>query len=386
MYSGHVRAGVWGCAARRRFVQLVLACAVFLPSTSCQGRAAARVSGAPGASEWGEAFDDGIPVSTYKVLKRLDHDSTAFTQGLEFDANGLLVEGTGLYGQSQLRRASPDDPSKVIQKKAIGKKYFGEGLTIVDEYVVQLTWKERKAFVYDKESFARKGSFSFPYQGWGLARHKEKGLVSSDGSNVLRFWERVPDDASDPDTGKSEDKWWKETSSKPLQMPDGREVSQVLWRTPEGQTVRLDVRLNELENVGGEVWANLWPTETIVRIDAQSAVIKGWIDMRGLRDEALALAQQKGKQVDVLNGIAYRAASEESSQMLIVTGKWWPLAFNVDIVASLQQASSTPASKTTSVADTCAWKGFPEGASARGEVVAAIPSSMRDVPEIDFGM
>ena len=72
--------------------------------------------------------------------------------------------------------------------------------------------------------------------------------------------------------------------------------------------------------------------------------------------------------------------------MLIVTGKWWPLAFNIDIVASLQQASSTPASKTTSVADTCAWKGFPEGASARGEVVAAIPSSMRDVPEIDFGM
>ena len=149
----------WGRATRRKVVQFLLACAAYLPLTTCQARASAQDPGA-----WDAAFDDGVPVSTFKVIRRLKHDSKAFTQGLEFDANGLLVESTGLYGESQLRRVPFDESGKVVQRKKIPKKYFGEGLTIIDDYIVMLTWKERTAFVYDKATFAQKGSFPYPYE------------------------------------------------------------------------------------------------------------------------------------------------------------------------------------------------------------------------------
>jgi glutamine cyclotransferase len=151
---------MWGRATRRKVVQFLLACAAYLPLTPCQ----ARASSSQDPGEWDAVFDDGVPVSTYKVIRRLNHDSKAFTQGLEFDANGLLVESTGLYGESQLRRIPFDESGKVIQRKKIPKKYFGEGLTIIDDYIVMLTWKERTAFVYDKESFVKKGSFPYPYE------------------------------------------------------------------------------------------------------------------------------------------------------------------------------------------------------------------------------
>lgn len=284
---------LWGRATRRKLVQFLLSCVASLPLAPCQARAAGG-----GETEWDASFDDGLPVSTYKVIQRLNHDSKAFTQGLEFDSSGLLVESTGLYGESQLRRVQFDEGGKVVQKKAIPKKYFGEGLTIIDDYIVMLTWKERVAFVYDKESFAKRGSFPYPYEGWGLAKHRESGLLTTDGTHILRFWERIDPAAASTDAehaaktkgDKGKGSWWQETFSKPLQTADGREVSKVLWQLPNGKTMKLAVRLNELENVGGEIWANLWPTETIVRIDPESAAIKGWVDMRGLR-QVIACAE-----------------------------------------------------------------------------------------------
>jgi len=243
------------------------------------------------------------------------------------------------------------------------------------------------AFVFDKNTFARKGSFPYPYEGWGLAKHKENGLLTTDGTNILRFWAKNPPiPAKDGKKEKEKDGWWKETSAKPLQTADGRPVKTILWRQANGERVQLAVRLNELENVGGEVWANLWPTETIVRIDPESAVIKGWIDMRGLRDEAEELARSKGGQIDVLNGIAYRAATASEPQTLVVTGKWWPRAYQVEIVASEQDSTAAAVAAAMDIEATCAWKGFPVGQSGVGEVTAALPSTMYDFQEIDFGM
>lgn len=295
-------------------VQFLLSCAAYLPLTPCQARAAESAE----TGAWDASFDDGLPVSTYKVIRRLNHDSKAFTQGLEFDADGLLVESTGLYGESQLRRVQFDEGGKVVQKKKIPKKYFGEGLTIIDGYIVMLTWKERVAFVYDKGSFAKRGSFPYPYEGWGLARHRETGLLTTDGTHVLRFWERAPpagastpaDAASSKQGDKGTEGWWRETSSKPLCTADGREVSKVLWRLPNGKTMKLAVRLNELENVGGEVWANLWPTETIVRIDPESAAIKGWVDMRGLRAVCFFLVCEVEARRRMVDALAMRERGE----------------------------------------------------------------------------
>lgn len=254
----------WFSTTRRTVVQLLLSCASCLALMPREVAADASTRKSAEWSPWHAALDDGIPVSTYAVTRRVEHDPRAFTQGLEFDADGRLVESTGLYGKSQLRRVLVDDTSKVVQQKAVGKKYFGEGMTIIGDYIVQLTWKEKIAFVYDKTTFKRAGSFRYPYDGWGLARSGKTGLITTDGTNVLRFWERAG--ASDQDA-RRQDSWWRETEAKELQMSDGRLVKNVLWRPPDGNTVQLAVRLNELENVGGEVWANLWPTETIVRID-----------------------------------------------------------------------------------------------------------------------
>jgi glutamine cyclotransferase len=226
------------------------------------------------------------PVSRYEVVRAYPHDPKAFTQGLEF-ADGFLYEGTGLNGASGIRKVRLET-GEVLQVQKLEDRYFGEGITLFGDSVIQLTWRTGTGFVYDRETFERRRSFSYTGEGWGLT-HDGTRLIMSDGSSSLRFL--------DPTT-------FKETGR--LNVTDGgRPVAQ----------------LNELELVRGEIYANVWQTDRIARISPKTGDVTGWIDMRGL----LSPAESKG--ADVLNGIAY----DEKGNRLFVTGKWWPKVFEIRV-------------------------------------------------------
>ncbi len=227
------------------------------------------------------------PVSSYKVVQVYPHDPRAFTQGLVFH-QGSLYEGTGLEGESTLRRVKLDN-GEVLQIKKIEDQYFGEGIAIVGGSVVQLTWQEGLGFVYDLKTFERTRTFTYPGEGWGLT-FDGKRLIMSDGTAMLRFL--------DPTT-------LKETGR--LQVKDG------------GRPVE---QLNELEFVKGEVFANVWGSDRIARISPKTGQVTGWIDLRGL------LAPHEATNVDVLNGIAY----DPEGDRLFVTGKWWPKLFEIRVL------------------------------------------------------
>jgi glutamine cyclotransferase len=222
------------------------------------------------------------------VVKAFPHDPTAFTQGLVF-ADGIFYESTGLRGFSTLRKVTPETGA-VIQQVKVDDRYFAEGLALVGEELLQLTWQEGLGFVYDKKSLKQVRTFSYPTEGWGMAfdgRH----LVMSDGSSSLFFL--------DPKTQKP---------VRTLAVRDG------------GRPV---ASLNELEFVRGELWANVWQTDRIVRINPATGAVTGWIDLGGLlRPEA------RGPGGDVLNGIAWDKAGDR----LFVTGKKWPWLFQIELV------------------------------------------------------
>ncbi len=226
---------------------------------------------------------------TYRVVAVYPHDRAAFTQGLVYHA-GELYESTGLYGQSSLRRVQLET-GEVLQRHDLDTRYFAEGLALVEDRLIQLTWRERTGFVYDRNGFALLAEWSYPTEGWGLT-YDGAHLIMSDGSATLRFL--------DPQTFTVQ-----------------REVTV----TDRGQPVRL---LNELEYVNGEVWANVWQTDFVVRIDPQSGTVKGMIDFSGLLSP-----EDRALPVDVLNGIAYDAQGDR----IFVTGKLWPKLFHVEIVA-----------------------------------------------------
>jgi glutamine cyclotransferase len=229
-----------------------------------------------------------VPVYTYKIINTYPHDVTAFTEGLLWDGEALY-ESTGLNGQSMLRRVDLTS-GKVLQNQPLDPKYFGEGLTLWGDQLIQLTWKSHTGFVYDKTSFKLLKTFSYPMEGWGLT-HDDTRLIMSDGTSTLYFL--------DPTT-----------------------LAEVghLDITAQGQPVR---NLNELEVVRGEIWANIWQTDRIARIDPASGRVSGWIDLTGLLSAA---DRQRG--VDVLNGIAYDAAHDR----VFVTGKLWPKLFEIEIM------------------------------------------------------
>mgnify|MGYP001026069080 CR=1 FL=1 len=227
------------------------------------------------------------PVYRYEIVRTFPHDPGAFTQGLVF-ADGYLYEGTGQKGQSTLRRVKLEN-GEVVQMRRLEDRYFGEGITLVGDSIVQLTWQEKIGFVYDRKSFERKRTFTYEGEGWGLTYDGTR-LIMSDGSDTLRFL--------DPQT-------FKETGR--VQVKDGgRPVPQ----------------LNELEFIKGEVFANVWGTDRIVRIAPETGQVTGWIDLKGL------LSPHEAVGVDVLNGIAYDAAADR----LFVTGKWWPKLFEIRLV------------------------------------------------------
>jgi glutamine cyclotransferase len=226
------------------------------------------------------------PVSGYQVVRVYPHDPQAFTQGLVF-ADGVLYEGTGLNGQSSIRKVKLENGA-VLQMQRLEERYFGEGIALVGDSIVQLTWQTGVGFVYDRATFQRQRTFTYTGEGWGLAYDGTR-LIMSDGTPFLRFL--------DPKT-------LKETGR--VQVTDG------------GRPVE---DLNELEVVKGEVYANVWQSDRIARIDAKTGQVRGWIDLKGILDLKDAVG------VDVMNGIAYDAAGDR----LFVTGKNWPKLFEIRV-------------------------------------------------------
>jgi len=229
------------------------------------------------------------PVDTFRVVRSYPHDATAYTQGLIY-REGFLFESTGLNGRSTLRKVKLETGA-VIQQHRLDSAYFAEGLAEWNGQLVQLTWRSNIAFVYDLASFAPRRTFGYTGEGWGLTRDRE-GFILSDGSDQLRFLH--------PDT-------FRETRR--VTVTDG------------GVPVR---ELNELEYIGGEVYANVWHTDRIARIEPKSGRVTGWIDLRGLMSTGYRLDAEA-----VLNGIAYDPAGNR----LFVTGKLWPRLFEIEVVA-----------------------------------------------------
>lgn len=228
------------------------------------------------------------PIDSYEIVNTYPHDPEAFTQGLVLD-NGILYEGTGRWGQSSLRQVALES-GLVLRSVPIEDQYFGEGITVFGDRIYQLTWQEQTGFVYDKNSFERLQTFNYPHEGWGIT-HDGQRLIVSDGTPTIRFW--------DPNT---------------LQ-----ETGRITVRDNAGPLNRL----NELEYINGEIWANIWMTDQIARIDPVTGMVKGYIDLTGILD-ASTLTQP----VDVLNGIAH----DPTSGRLFVTGKLWPALFEITIV------------------------------------------------------
>lgn len=228
-----------------------------------------------------------VPVYHPEVLEELPHDPGAFTQGLVLDGDRFF-ESTGIRGSSSLREVALDS-GEVVRSQPVPAEYFGEGLALVDDRLIQITWQEGEAFVYDAETFEQVASFNYEGEGWGLCFDGER-LVMSDGSPTLTF--------RDPET-------FEETGSVDVTL-DGQGVDE----------------LNELECVDDRVYANVWNTDRIVEIDAASGEVMGVIDAAGLLEPERAVG------ADVLNGIAHVPGDDT----FWLTGKLWPAMFRVRLV------------------------------------------------------
>lgn len=228
---------------------------------------------------------DAIPIYTYKVVNTYPHDQQAFTQGLVFE-NGVLYEGTGLRGRSALRRVELET-GHVLQIRELPTQFFGEGVTIHRNKIIQLTSQSGIGFVYDKDSFELLQEFNYPNEGWGITYDGEY-LIMSDGTAELHFL--------DPEAFE--------------------EIKKIEVRDSDGPVSKL----NELEYVQGEIYANVWPTDRIAKIAPQTGQVIGWIEL-----QRLLSPQDYSGPVDVLNGIAYDSRNDR----LFVTGKLWPKLFEI---------------------------------------------------------
>jgi glutamine cyclotransferase len=225
----------------------------------------------------------------YEIIKSHPHDPAAFTQGLTVTADGQVYEGTGLFNQSTLRRVDLANGA-VLQSIKLDGQYFGEGIAVVGDRIVQLTWQNGTGFVYDRKTLVRVKEFTYPGEGWGLAYDGQR-LIMSDGTDTLRFWH--------PETLQEVGR---------LRVRDGDNAVD---------------RLNELEWVDGALYANVWQEDRIARIDPKTGVVTAWIDMSNL-----LTATERSRGVDVLNGIAH----DPKTGHFLITGKLWPWVFEVKFV------------------------------------------------------
>ncbi|QCI67637.1 glutaminyl-peptide cyclotransferase [Phreatobacter stygius] len=232
--------------------------------------------------------NDTIPVYSYEVVRVFPHDPEAFTQGL-FYRDGYFYESTGLYGRSTIRKVEPET-GKVVQMQRLPAQSFGEGISDWGDRLIGLTWQEQRGFVWDLESFSLRQEFRYSGEGWGLTRSAD-ALVMSDGTATIRFL--------DPATLSER--------SRITVTANGRPVDQ----------------LNELEWIDGEIFANIWQTDRIARINPATGHVTGWIDLQGL---LTSQGPVRGRP-DVLNGIAH-----DGNGRLFVTGKLWPKLFEIRLV------------------------------------------------------
>ncbi|MDB6021314.1 MAG: hypothetical protein JWQ04_1171 [Pedosphaera sp.] len=225
------------------------------------------------------------PFYSYDIIHAWPHDRGAFTQGLVF-LDGFLFESTGLNGESTLRKTELQT-GKVLKQISIPEQYFGEGIAVLNGKIFHLTWQSSKGFVYDLQTFNQEREFSYTGEGWGLATDGQS-LIMSDGTDQLRFLD-----------------------------PKTLQVQHTIAVSDHGQPV---ARLNELEYIKGEIFANVWGTDWIVRINPITGQVVGAINFAGL-----LAPEDHDANTDVLNGIAYDAAGDR----LFVTGKHWPKLFEV---------------------------------------------------------
>lgn len=245
-----------------------------------------------------------IPVYGYEVVQSYPHDLFAFTEGLAYK-DGLIIEGTGLPGHSTLRKVNLQT-GEIISIHKLDDEYFGEGITVFESKIAQLTEESHIGFTYDLNSFDQLGEFHYPTKGWGIT-WDGKNLVMSDGTSTLYFW--------DPETFKQVRRIEVHANGDPIPS------------------------LNELEYVQGEIYANIWPTDRIARISPENGEVLGWIDLKGLLaqndQEKIGWSVIKGLKPSIplekeacLNGIAY----DPENQRLFVTGKLWPELYEIELV------------------------------------------------------
>ena len=227
------------------------------------------------------------PVYVADVVQEWPHDRKAFTQGLVWH-DGKLFESTGQVGESSIREVELQT-GRVIRKRDVPAPYFGEGIVLFGDNLYEITWKHETAFVYDWKTFAPKGQFKYTGEGWGLTTDGTS-LIMSDGSAVIRFRDPTSFAAKDSITVKD-----------------------------HGEPV---ANLNELEWIKGEIWANVWQSDQIARINPKTGDVTGWVDLKGI----LPTLDRSGDE-DVLNGIAYDAAQDR----LFVTGKLWPKLYEIKL-------------------------------------------------------
>ena len=225
------------------------------------------------------------PVYGYNIVNTYVHDQNAFTQGLVF-ADGFLYEGTGIYGNSTVRKVELET-GKVVKLYSLPDQFFGEGVTLWGDKLIQLTWRSKVGFVYDKDNLSLLTEFAYPTEGWGLT-HDGTHLIMSDGTQTLYFLE--------PDTFKELGRLEVHDKDVPI------------------------TNLNELEYIQGEIYANVWPTNRIARISPETGQVLGWLDLKGLLRE-----EERSPRCGVLNGIAYDVKHDR----LFITGKNWPKLFEL---------------------------------------------------------
>ncbi len=236
----------------------------------------------------GPANQETAAYYTYSVVHAWPHDPAAFTQGLVF-LHGEFLESTGLNGESTLREVELES-GRVRQKISVPPEYFGEGLAVIGDRAYQLTWQGHKGFIYDVATLSLKGQFSYDGEGWGLTTDG-RWLILSDGTSRIRYLN-----------------------------PTTFQVARTINVTVSGQPL---ARLNELEWIKGEIFANVWETDEIVRIDPSTGVVRGIVDLYGLLQSS-----DRRPDTDVLNGIAY----DPAQQRLFVTGKRWPRIFEIRLI------------------------------------------------------
>lgn len=230
---------------------------------------------------------------TYKVISKLPHDTSAYVEGLEYH-DGFFYEGTGEKGQSDLRKVNMQT-GKVLQRAKLDTALFGEGITVIGNKILQLTWMDKKAFVYDKDTFKQLDELQYNREGWGLVFDGQK-ILASDGSNTIYF----------------------------LDKNSYQQIGSIYVYDDKGSVDSL----NELEYIDGKIYANVYQTNTIVIINPENGAVEGKIDLTGLFPVMQYFKTDDARGNNVLNGIAY----DKIGKRLFVAGKKWPYIFEIKVI------------------------------------------------------